>query len=171
MEYFSIIKDSDIFENPLPEPEGYTSRPTVKGIVSDADGAISVLTIHGRSLFPGGGVEDGETFEEAFVRECKEEIGCDIKIISSLGSALEFRNKDAKKYEVHFFVAHVIGEKGIPTTTQENEQGVTIEWLSKEIISTRLATQEATLAQDVYMPYFATRTHFSALQKFLETCE
>jgi len=46
MEYFSIIKDSDIFENPLPEPEMYTSRPTVKGIVSDADGDISVLTIH-----------------------------------------------------------------------------------------------------------------------------
>ena len=37
MEYFSIIKDADIFENPTPEPAEYKIRPTAKGVVLDEE--------------------------------------------------------------------------------------------------------------------------------------
>lgn len=87
MEYFHSIKDSDIFENPTPEPEEYVSRPTVKGIVVDSEGRIAFLSNGEHSLFPGGGVEKGESLEYAFIRECKEEIGCGVKITSSLGGS------------------------------------------------------------------------------------
>ena len=33
---------------------------------------------------PGGGVEEGETYQEAAIREMKEETSCDIKIIKEL---------------------------------------------------------------------------------------
>lgn len=46
-----------------------------------------------------------------------------------------------------------------------------IEWLSKEKVLSILETQEVTLAKDVYMPYFACRTHLAAFKKFLETEE
>ena len=42
MDYFSIIKDSDIFEYPTEEPLEYSIRPTAKGIVIDSDGNIGL---------------------------------------------------------------------------------------------------------------------------------
>lgn len=35
-------------------------------------------------VFPGGGVEDGESLEEAVVRECLEELGVTVKVESKL---------------------------------------------------------------------------------------
>lgn len=168
MEYFSIVKDSDIFENPLPEPKEYISRPTVKGIVIDSNDNIATYHIHGRSLFPGGGVEGSESHEDAFIRECKEEIGCDIDIISSLGNAIELRSKMSKRYEIHFFIARVIGKKGKPTTTQSDELNIKIEWLPKEKIISILESQIENLSKDVYMPHFACRTHLAAFNEYLK---
>lgn len=46
-------------------------------------------------VFPGGGIEDGESVEEAAVREAKEETGLDI----TLGKKLwEYENKDRLEY-------------------------------------------------------------------------
>lgn len=170
MEYFSVTKDSDIFENESGEihEEEYVPRPTVKGLVFDTHGNICVYTIHGRTLFPGGGVEGDETAEQAFIRECKEEIGCDIKIASTLGKAIEYRKRPGKKYEITFFIAKVVGEKGAPTTTQIDEVGIKIDWLPAEEIHSILEKQIHALAKDVYMPYFACRTHLAAFKKYLE---
>ncbi len=169
MEYFSAITDKDIFENPVPEPNEYAERPTSRGIILDKDDLVCLYTIYGRSLFPGGGIEEGESPEQAFIREAKEEAGCDVQIISLLGKTLEFRNKPARKYEIYFFIAQVVGEKGEPTSTQENEQGMVIEWFSKEKALSVLEDQIETLAKDVYMPHFSCRTHLAAFKKFLES--
>ncbi len=168
MEYFSLITDKDIFDNPIPEPKEYIDRPTAKGVILDVDRNVCMYTIHGRSLFPGGGIEEGETAEQAFVREAKEETGCDIKIVTRLGTALEFRNQPAKKYIVTFFVAEVLGDKGIPTTTQSDEKDMVIEWLSKERVLAVLENQEKSLPSGVYTPFFASRTHLAAFKKYLE---
>ena len=42
-------------------------------------------------VFPGGGVEDGETNEECLIRECREELGIKINIIKQL---YEVKGKD-----------------------------------------------------------------------------
>ncbi len=86
-----------------------------------------------------------------------------------MGVAAEFRNKPAKKYEIYFFIAKVVGEKSTPTSKQENEQGMVIEWFSRGKVLSILETQEVSLAKDVYMPYFACRTHLAAFKKFLES--
>lgn len=170
MEYFHSIKDSDIFENPLPEPAEYSNRPTVKGLVFDSEEKIPILFGNGYGLFPGGGIEDGETPEEAFVRECKEEIGCNIEILSHLGIATQHRARDSRKYDIYFFVAKVTGEKGFPTTTQADELACEVRWLSLDDMKSQLLELINWLPQDqYYQTNFNARTHLAALEKYLES--
>ena len=168
MEPLSIIRDRDIFENPITEPKFYTIRQTVKGIVLDGDGNIALLSTHGHSLFPGGGVEDEETKEMAFIRECKEELGCDVIIIGYIGEFFQYRSQTAKKYEISFFVAHVIGDKGIPTTKNQEELDCVISWETLEETIGILQNQIVNASLGDYSVQFNAHTHLLALQYFLE---
>ena len=56
-------------------------------------------------VFPGGGVEDGETNEECLIRECREELGIKINIIKQL---YEVKGKD---FLQHFFLIERISGK------------------------------------------------------------
>lgn len=169
MEYLSIIKDSDIFENPKMEPNEYISRPTSRVIILDIDENICVYSINGHTFFPGGGIEKDETPEQASIRECKEEVGCNIEIISKLGEAIQLRAEQVKKYEIYFFVARNIGEKGVPTTTQENELNIIVDWLPKEKINLIFENQISSIPKDDYPAQFNCRTHLEVFKKYLES--
>lgn len=167
MEYFSTITDVDVFENPIVEVGEYTMRPTAKGIVVDADGNIALLSNGEHSLFPGGGVEEGETYEEAFIRECKEEIGCDVEVLDTIGDAVHFRANSMKKYEIRFFVAKVLGEKGVPTSTAPGELACAISWLTETKILRILEEQMLHIRADDYAAHFNCPTHLEAFNKYL----
>ncbi len=111
MKIFKDIHDKDIFENYTKPSNGYTLRPTVKGIILDNQNNIALLKARGHYLLPGGGVKSGESDHEALQRECAEEIGCNIDVIKEVGTSNQYRNKSMKQYEVIFYVAKVIGEK------------------------------------------------------------
>lgn len=66
---------------------------------------------------PGGKIEDYETAEEAAVRELKEELDLDVRLVSSLGS--EVFEQDDKAYKYNWFQA-VIGQ-GIIKIMEANE--------------------------------------------------
>lgn len=170
MEYFHSIKDSDIFENPFPEPESYTERPTAKGFVIDDEGKIALLNVHEGILFglPGGGIEEKETPEQAFIRECEEEVGCTVEIIAKIGTVQQTRNGSAKKYIIHYFVAKVVGEKGTPTTTEEAEKRVEFSWYSEEEVESLLGKQIPNISNGEYPHNFNARTHLVAFEKYLE---
>lgn len=168
MEQFLVLRDSDIFDNPLPEPEEYIVRPTVKGVVIDEEGNIGLLSIREQVGFPGGGVELGETFEEAFIRECDEEIGCLVEIVSTIGKAKQYRAKDGKEYDLIYFVAKVVGEKGSPSTSQDDELGVQVVWFSEEKTKEILEKQIDEIEEFEYARQFNFRTHLAAFKKYLE---
>jgi ADP-ribose pyrophosphatase YjhB (NUDIX family) len=168
MEPFAIIKDADIFEDPATEPKFYERRITVKGVVFDEDGDIAVLTTRGHSLLPGGGVEGDEGLEDAFVRECREEIGCDVTLLEYLGVGFQYRAQTAKKYEVHFFVAQVTGEKGSPSTEDRDEQSLVLSWETIGTVQDVLESQIESIPQEEYATHFNARLQLEAFRKFME---
>jgi ADP-ribose pyrophosphatase YjhB (NUDIX family) len=169
MEPQETIRDRDIFENYSAEPKFYKSRPTVKGIVMDDEGMIALLSVRDHFLFPGGGVEQGESLDQALMRECKEEIGCDIMIIDYIGVFDQYRAQTAKKYEIHFFIACTIGEKGNPTTSNITELEAVTLWETKESVLALLEGQmDEDLPVEEYALHFNSRTHLKAFRLFLE---
>lgn len=109
-----------------PEPTDYTTRLTAKAVVMDKNGNTALFS----GLLLGGGVKEVETIEEALHRECIEEAGITVEILRSLGVVVQYRDKLKKKYEIHGFLARVVGENSTPTTKQSDELGKTTEWLS-----------------------------------------
>lgn len=59
-------------------------------------------------VFPGDGVESGETSEFALFRECKEELGIDIKV-QQLFSKLKSSKPETKGQTEYFYICNIIG--------------------------------------------------------------
>jgi mutator protein MutT len=93
-----------------------------------------ILLIHrffqGREyyVFPGGGVEEGESVEEAVVREIKEETGLDAKINQKL---FEFYNDFDKRINHFFLVTEFTGKVqlgGPEAQRNSKEDRYVLEW-------------------------------------------
>jgi 8-oxo-dGTP diphosphatase len=58
---------------------------------------------HSHYEFPGGGIEPGETPEQAAIREAKEELGCDVELLGYYGT-IKFTAK-GRAFISHLFYA------------------------------------------------------------------
>lgn len=108
------------FGSPWPGRD-HKSRPGAYGVVFDARRRLLVVEEFGRLYLPGGGLDPGETPEQALHREFEEETGYTVAIESVLGEAREFVadetpgvtaafNKHCYLYEVR-----LTGGTGVPT--------------------------------------------------------
>ena len=113
-------------ENPI-EPTDYADRETVKAIIINDNDEVLLFG----SGLPGGGVEEGETLEEALHRELMEEIGATIEIIRELGNVITYRDVLRKKYIFTGYYCQLVS-LARPTTTFENEIGVRLSWKNRE---------------------------------------
>jgi 8-oxo-dGTP pyrophosphatase MutT (NUDIX family) len=71
-------------------------------------------------VLPGGGIDDGESPENACIREAKEETGLDVSIDRKVGTWLPVNKIGAP---AHVFVCHAI-DPHTPLTPQEESQEV-----------------------------------------------
>lgn len=71
--------------------------------------------------FPGGGIEEGETPDEACIREVKEETGLDVK-------ALKLIQHQEGKYT--YLVTDIEGRIHLDKSNKDNDDILEIKWLS-----------------------------------------
>jgi 8-oxo-dGTP pyrophosphatase MutT (NUDIX family) len=86
-----LIKE--IFHKPGIRKNGKTiRREAVRGIIADGNKLLMIYsTKNGDFKFPGGGVAAGETYEQALVREVREECGAIVTRISGeFGKIIEY---------------------------------------------------------------------------------
>ncbi len=104
----------------------YQDRPTVKVVIKKDD---EILIIN-KGLLPGGGVEPGETNDEAIARELQEELGVTVQDIQEIGTVVQYRSLINKKYLVHGYSA-VLNTTGGPTSPQdEAEAQLSVRWFT-----------------------------------------
>ncbi len=160
-----VIRDKDIFPNELiKEDTVFKFRCAVKAVIKDSDGKIALVGTKYR-LLPGGGVEEGETTREAIKRECIEEVGCNIEIDKEIGFTEEYRAQIGRRQETHFFLAHLVGEKGKPQTTQDDEQGIEVDWYRLEDSITLLEKEVLEISPMSYHSSFNVRVHLVVLKE------
>ncbi|MEN9562470.1 MAG: hypothetical protein RIR73_714, partial [Chloroflexota bacterium] len=91
------------------------------GIILIHEGKLALIERHrqGRHYysFPGGGVDEGETDEQAAIREAKEELGIDVKIVQKVADVLRTGRRD----QVYFLVDWVDGNFGTGTGEEYGE--------------------------------------------------
>src|SRR3989339_648647 len=109
----------------------------VRAIIMDNNKILAIKRIKEDEVyyvFPGGGVEEGEELEEALKRECREELGVEIKIIKNFASE-RFNRGNIKQME-YFYICEIIsGEIGTGNGPEydvnSNYEGThSIEWIS-----------------------------------------
>lgn len=152
------MKPISILKSSPEEPSDYENRPKVKLVVIDEN---NNTLLFGLSLL-GGGVEEGESHEEAIHRECLEEAGILVEIIAPLGEVIQYRDALKKRHEIHGFLVRFVRQQSEPITTQEREMNRTLAWLAfDEAVS--LLEKRITEVEEARETYPAGDAYQSAL--------
>lgn len=129
-----------------------------RGVIFDHKGLVCLLYSkkHGWYELPGGAIEGTETREAAFLRECKEESGCEVEIVKDLGVTFEVRFKYDLLVETFCYLARVEGEKGNPDMADdEKELGLEVLWFEPTEAASILAKMVE--SDDLYKRYLKER--------------
>lgn len=123
------MREMETFGTHQPEVT-YRERHGSYGVALKGDMVLIELARLGHFL-PGGGIEVGESIEEALVREFREETGYELTGFTHLGSAVEYVDIADKGFHMkkvgHFYLVE-LGAKGEPT--YDDGHVYPVEWMS-----------------------------------------
>lgn len=142
-------------------------RLTARAVVVRQDGKIAVMYAEAFGLYslPGGGVEMGETPEEALVREVAEETGCVCERIGELGLIRENRGQGDYTQHSYYYVVHTEGPtQEIQLTASEAKHGTSLQWHSTREAWRLIASPE----HNTYQRKFLQARDMAALREFMK---
>lgn len=133
----TVFREKDVFPDKKEHSDEikFEDRLTGKAVVFDSEKNVALVgnEVNDFYLLPGGGIDPDEPIADGIIRECLEEIGCSVKLLTDLGITEDFRNRDKKHCISHCFTAQVIGEKGEPNLTEEEARnGMHVKWVTLE---------------------------------------
>jgi ADP-ribose pyrophosphatase YjhB (NUDIX family) len=128
------------------EPQDYSIRKVVRSLILDE---TETKILFFGSMIVGGGVEEGESDEDALAREAMEEVGAHIEIIRLIGEVIAYRDYLKKKYIVHGYLCKIVGELEKPTTLDPEEQETKIVWIEIQTAIKKLEDEIQSLMTEV----------------------
>ena len=146
----------------------YELRKSARAILLDSAGTMATQYLQNYTYhkLPGGGVDPGESLEEAMRREVAEEVGCDSKILKPIGMCIEYRNKYNLLHLSFCFAAQVVGDIGTPKLEAgEIEEGQTTLWFPPDEVLSKMKTDEP----KKYEGNFILRREITFLEEYLNS--
>lgn len=169
------ITDEDIGENVVKNNMEFKLRIASRGIILNQEGKIAILNKENKNEFklPGGGVDDGENYEEAFIREALEETGCEIEILDFLGYTEEIKSHESFRQISYCYVGKVINDtKNTGFTKKEIDEGAKILWLdindAHEKILNSFSTLKGSKYDNLYMTKFIPKRDIAILEEYMK---
>ena len=131
------------------EAEHYTVRPSAYGVAEDSRGQLAVVRTSYGVFLPGGGIEEGETPEQAVVRETLEECGLVVRVGGWKIHAVQFIYSEADRahYEkLSTFVDATV--EAVASLVTEADHA--LEWMAPEAASRLLSPESHRWAVDCW---------------------
>lgn len=159
MKLIAKITDKDIGEE-IVEMKEPIYRKASRGIVLDEQGNMAVFYKENKNMYklPGGGLEENESFEEAFIREIKEEAGCEVEITDCMGYIEEYKTKSNYMQTSFVFIGKVIKKfEKLSLTDMEEAEGGKRLWLKPEEALERMKQNYDKLLASEYTSLYSTK--------------
>lgn len=138
------VPSDRLLSNESSEQKGETAmnpiRNSAKAVIIDQERILLTKNADDKGffyLFPGGGQERGEELRDAVIRECVEEIGCEVEVRDLLfvreyiGKNHEFAEWDSEVHQVEFYFdcSIIRGTDNYQGSNPDADQ-VGVEWIA-----------------------------------------
>ena len=143
METIAILDDYSLglSDAPIQTEDGWIVREAARVIIFNQDHHIALLHAQnfGYHKLPGGGIEQGESWQDAALREAIEETGFRIKLRPiEIGKIIEYRARSEtwrpeipKLKQISYCgIADIVESASLGLTDEEIRVGLVVEWMS-----------------------------------------
>lgn len=150
-------------------------RYASRGLVFNAEGKIALLNKVNKNEYklPGGGFEENETNDQAFKREVKEEIGCELDFYNLIGCFEEERSQDNFIQFSNIYLAVAKHDRMNPTYSEkELEEGARVIWVSVQealnLVENSMTKLKESKYEDLYNSRFIVKRDALIIRYYMD---